>query len=108
MTTVYYLRWDEPDSQVNNRATELFHEYHFDPVTEYTKTEFENLYREVGETDTEDLEQLWREWNRGSGYEAEEFLEQETRSMSVGDVAELEDEYYVVAPIGWEDIGINR
>ena len=73
---VHYLNWDRED---RGSATELFHDLHgFDnDIPDLDATEFEHLYREVRQLDDgpEDLEQLWSEWNRGSGHESEEFLE---------------------------------
>jgi len=56
---------------------------------------------------TTDYDQLWREWNRGSGYESEAFLSQRTRSMSVGDVLERDGTYTAVAPVGWQEIEVG-
>jgi len=73
---INYLNWDRED---RGRATELFHEFHgFDnDIPEIDATEFEDLYREVRtlEDAPEELEQIWREWNRASGHESQEFLE---------------------------------
>lgn len=73
---INYLNWDRED---RGRATELFHEFHgFDnDIPEIDATEFEDLYREVRtlEDAPSDPEHIWRQWNRGSGYESDEFLE---------------------------------
>lgn len=54
----------------------------------------------------DDPEEAWRQWNRGSGYESSEFTDAEERSMSIGDVVEIDDQYYLAAPIGFEEIDI--
>jgi len=73
---INYLNWDRED---RGWATELFHEFHgFDnDIPEINAIEFEDLYREVRELEDapEDLEQIWAQWNCGSGQESEEFLE---------------------------------
>jgi len=76
-TVVNYLNWDQED---RGPASTLFHELHTtEPeIPDLELAEFEDLYREVRELELEepvDLEQVWREWNRGSGYESEEFHE---------------------------------
>jgi len=145
--TVDYLGWHLED---RGPATELFHDLHgFDnDIPDLDATEFDDLYREVRELEdpTEDLEQLWAEWNRGSGLESREFLEMRycepcdtyqigsdqaiqhaaqnhgydpfnevgepdyihgIRSMSVGDVVEMEDTYYMAASLGWKELDIG-
>ena len=75
-TIVNYLNWDREE---RGPASTLFHELHATnpEIPDLEPTEFNDLYREVRhiKDGPEDLEQLWREWNRGSGYESEEFLD---------------------------------
>lgn len=104
MTTVYYLDWDSPDDGVRGRASELFHEFHYDPPETLSRSDFDELYEEITEVGTDDFEQLFAEWNRGSGHESREFLEQKVRSLSVGDLAELDGTYYACKPIGWQEL----
>lgn len=106
MSTIYYLQWHTTESEQHCEASDLFHEFHIDPPDTLTESEFDELYEEVAETDTYDLEMIWRGWNRGSGYETREFVEQRTRSMSVGDIVERENEYYTCVPIGWQKIDV--
>lgn len=107
---IYYLNWDK-EKQERGPASELFHDLHgFDDDAPVVDSEdFEDLYREVAsvEGDYSDPEELWREWNRGSGYESQSFLDQEERSMSVGDVVRLDDEYFQVRSIGFEQLDIE-
>jgi len=77
--TIHYLNWDE-EAEEHGPASELFHELHGIDNTEIPDldaTEFNDLYREVREIEdpAQDPEQIWDEWNRGSGQESEEFLE---------------------------------
>lgn len=75
MTTLHYLRWDSPDETIRDRASDLFHEFHHDPPQTVTEDDFDELYAEVTTVDTDDLEQLFAEWNRGSGRESDRFEE---------------------------------
>ena len=104
MSKLYYLRWGQRDHDYEAEASELFHEFHVDPPESIPESEFDRLYEEIGEVEVDDLEQLYAEWNRGSGQESREFLEQEVRSLSVGDVVERDGEYYACAPIGWQEL----
>jgi len=114
--TIYYLNWDE-EGQDNGPASELFHKYTVEsvldedefPPTEFSEDEFDELYREVATVSGEydDPEQLWREWNRSSGYESDQFLDAEVRSMSVGDVVEMDDVYHQAKSIGFDEIDVE-
>lgn len=75
MTAIHYLRWDSPDDAVRERAGDLFHDAHRDPPETLAADAFEELYAEVATVGTEDLEQLFAEWNRGSGRESDRFRE---------------------------------
>lgn len=104
MPTIYYLNWDIPDA--DPVAEDRFHEYHDETPSRLTETEFSDLYREVAEVETQDLEQLYHEWNYGSGYESQEFFEAEVRSMSVGDIVRKDTSHYICATIGWDKLDI--
>ena len=93
--------------------------------------------------ETENLEQVYAEWNRGSGRESDQFRNlrycercetyiggsdeavthaaqnhdydalhepgepdyvRGERSMSVGDIVERDEQYYVCVPMGWQDV----
>jgi len=73
IATVHYLQWhhDTPASQ--DDATDLFHAYHVDPPEALPESVFDDLYKEVAAVDTNDLEQLFAEWNRGGGRESDQF-----------------------------------
>lgn len=73
MTTIHYLQWDSPDDAVRERAGDLFHRFHHDPPESLAADDIEELYAEVATVETTDLEQLFAEWNRGSGYESDRF-----------------------------------
>lgn len=72
MSEIYYLRWDRPG---DGAAQERFHDYHLETPDTLARSEFYQLYDRVIDVETKDLEQLYAEWNRGSGYESQEFLE---------------------------------
>ena len=71
MPTVYYLWWHENEF---DEASDRFIAYHGDPPETLYQHEFDRLYREICEVGTYDLEELYAEWNRGSGRESREFL----------------------------------
>lgn len=160
--TIYYLNWDLEQGQ--GPASELFHKTTIEdvleddqkPGTEFTEDEFDELYREITTAPVDvdkhgtrpGLEKLWQQWNRGSGVESREFLEQRycnrcdsyiegqeeaashaaeqhsydtmtvqsgepdyirgVRSMSVGDVVELDTEMYQARAIGWSRITVGE
>lgn len=148
MAVIYYLNWDE-EHEEHGPATELFHDLHVDDTPDKIgEQEFESLYREIREIpyDNVEPEHLWRQWNRGSGYESRDFLGTRycdpcstgftslddsyhhfyhehfgldtgldeffdvirgVRSMSVGDVVEIDDAYYQAQGIGWEEITVE-
>lgn len=76
MTTVYYLQWHRSEPEDDSMASDLFHLFHHDPPTKLPKSTFQELYEEVAATPTDELDQVYREWNRGSGWESEEFQSQ--------------------------------
>ncbi|MDY6777936.1 MAG: hypothetical protein SVU32_04665 [Candidatus Nanohaloarchaea archaeon] len=107
---IYYLNWDEEASNTGP-ATDRFHEYGIADRDElpdgYSQDTFADLYREVADdVDVDGPEDAWRQWNRGSGYESSTFYEAEERSMCVGDVVEIDDRYYLAAPVGFKEIDI--
>ena len=113
---IHYLNWDE-EAEEHGPASELFHKYGVEsvleedemPPSEFAEDEFDDLYREVatvtGEYDNP--EQLWKEWNAGSRQESQEFYDAEVRSMSVGDVVELDGTYYQAKAIGFDEIHVG-
>lgn len=113
IATVYYLNWDQEGRDgMYGPSRELFAEANLGNLPDqFREDQFDQLYREVAEDiavdDPSAPEQLWQEWNRGSGYESQVFEEAEERSMSVGDVVEVDGTYYIAAPIGWEEIDID-
>lgn len=118
MATIYYLNWDQErradDSQELGPASELFHKYNVEsvldedekPPTQYDEEEFNELYREVADVDVEDPEAAWKQWNAGSGHESQAFYEAEVRSMSVGDIVEIDGTYHLAAPVGFKEIEV--
>ncbi|MFC5133748.1 MULTISPECIES: hypothetical protein [Haloferacaceae] len=103
MPEIYYLQWDDED---NVDARDRFHEYHLETPKTLSYTEFDQLYDPVAEVEADDLNEIYREWNRGSGYETEKFLSQQVRSMSVGDIVERDHDHYMCASIGWDEVDI--
>lgn len=75
MPTVYYLQWHVSEAQSQTDASELFHAFHHDPPDTLRDDTFDRLYEEVATVDTDDLETIFAEWNRGSGRESDRFQE---------------------------------
>lgn len=82
--TIYYLNWDrEQDNHAP--ASTLFHKLNVESVLEedekpsdcFSETEFNDLYREVIpiDADPDQLEDVWREWQRTGYTESREFIE---------------------------------
>lgn len=114
--TIHYLNWDE-EAEEHGPASELFNKYNVEsvleedekPPTEFSEDEFKELYREVAtvEGNYSNPEQLWKEWNAGSRQESQEFYDAEVRSMSVGDVVEIDGEFYQAKTIGFQEINVG-
>ncbi|NUC74734.1 hypothetical protein HTZ84_20955 [Haloterrigena sp. SYSU A558-1] len=140
------MNWDRTNSD-HADASDLFHNLHIeDPPEHLGRAEFDQLYREVIDVAVDKPEQVFHEWNRGSGRESDAFLtlrycercetyiegEDEAvthatqnhgydaliesgepdyvrgeRSMSVGDIVEINGTYYMAASIGWEAVDIG-
>lgn len=107
MATVYYLKWHHSGPTEHGEATERFREYHDETPVALEHEEFTDLYESVGEYDADDAEDVWRAYNRGSRQEAAEFLEKEIRSMSIGDIVEIDGEYYMAASFGFNEVEIR-
>lgn len=127
--TIYYLNWDEEakrraeDPEIDEHpamgpAGELKHKIDVREVLDedeqapkaYSEDRFDDLYREITELEgysEDDLEQLWHEWNAGSGRESQEFYDAEVRSMCAGDVIEINGTYYQVQGVGFEEIEVR-
>lgn len=72
---IFYLEWHQEDQEHRDQAQDLFHEFHHDPPTALTEPVFDDLYEEVAGVETNDLEELFAEWNAGSGHESDLFTE---------------------------------
>lgn len=115
MGKIYYLNWDQ-EIEEHGPASELFHKLTVkdvldedeQPSSTYAQEEFDQLYREVEEVEIDDPEAAWKQWNRGTGYESQVFLDVQERSMSVGDVLEIDGAYYQAQNLGWEEITVEE
>lgn len=113
---IHYLNWDE-EAEEHGPASDLFHKYTVEsvleedekPPTGFSEDEFQELYREIATVEGEysNPEQLWKEWNNGSSQESQEFYDAEERSMSIGDVVEIDGTYYQAKTVGFEEIEVN-
>jgi len=100
------LNWDQETVTEETReldgASELFHKISVEdvldedekPTNSYTIDEFNQLYREIAEVEVDQPEEAWRQWNAGSSHETQQFYDTEVRSMSTGDVIEIDDTKY--------------
>ncbi len=50
------------------------------------------------------LEEIYAQWNAGSGRESRTFLSRQCRSLSVGDFVEVNAQWYVCASFGWNKV----
>jgi len=119
VATIYYLNWDKEHRTEENPelgpAGELFHRLNVEsvldedekPTNSYTEDEFDKLYREIADVEVDRPEEACRQWNAGSGHEAQEFYDAEVRSMSTGDVIELNGTKYQARSKGWEEIEVT-
>jgi hypothetical protein len=120
VATIYYLNWDKEHRTEENpglgAASELFHKLGVESVLDedekpgksYTIDEFSRLYREIADVEVDEPEEAWAQWNAGSGRESQQFYDAEVRSMSVGDIIEIEDTYYQAKSISWEEIEVSE
>ena len=120
MATIYYLNWDQEHRNEENPelgpAGELFHKLNVEsvldeyekPSNSYTADQFDQLYREITDVEVDDPEDAWAQWNAGSGHETQEFYDAEVRSMSVGDIVEIDGTYYQAKAIGWDTIEVDK
>lgn len=114
------LNWDQEHPTEDNPelgdASELFHKLNVESVLDedekpgnsYTADKFDQLYREITDIDVDEPEAAWQQWNAGSGHETQEFYDAEVRSMSVGDVIEINGTYHQAKSIGWEQIEVTE
>ena len=120
MALIYYLNWDQEHRTEENPelgpASELFHKLGVEsvlnedekPANSYTEDEFNELYREIADIEVDQPEEAWRQWNAGSGHETQQFYDAEVRSMSIGDVVELDATKYQAKNIGWDEIEVTE
>ena len=120
MATIYYLNWDKEHRTEENpglgAASELFHKLGVESVLDedekpgksYTEDEFDELYREIADVDVDEPEEAWAQWNAGSDHESQQFYDAEVRSMSVGDIIEVDGTKYQAKSIGWDEIEVGE
>jgi hypothetical protein len=78
-----------------------------------TKTEFEKDYAKLPvETKEKDLDKIWEDYNVGKSHhklgtkEMQNWIRKNTghTSMSVGDVVQINGDYYIARDVGWEKL----
>ena len=57
--------------------------------------------------EVEDLEDVFSQFNHGSGAECKEFVDNRMRSLSVGDFVQFEGQWWECKPVGWEMVKSN-
>jgi len=50
------------------------------------------------------LEQIFEQWNAGSGRESDLFKNSKVRSLSVNDIVCINDEYFQCKSLGWQSV----
>ena len=53
------------------------------------------------------LEEVFGEWNHGSGMESELFMASKKRSLSVNDIVCVNGKYYQCESIGWNEVSME-
>lgn len=77
-------------------------------VTIIYPMEFQHTYEVYSEGSNENLlEEIFANWNSGSGVECALFLRLKIRSMSVGDIVKIDSTMYLCQPMGWKVIDDN-
>ena len=57
--------------------------------------------------EVEDLEDVFAQFNHGSGAECKEFVDNRMRSLSVGDFVQFEGQWWECKDVGWEMVKSN-
>lgn len=57
--------------------------------------------------EVEDLEDVFAQFNHGSGKECEDFIDESMRSLSVGDFVQLGGQWWECLPSGWDMVKRN-
>ena len=57
--------------------------------------------------EVEDLEDIFTQFNHGSGNECKEFVDNRMRSLSVGDFVQFEGQWWECLPSGWDMVKPN-
>ena len=57
--------------------------------------------------EVEDLEDVFAQFNHGSGAECKQFVDNRMRSLSVGDFVQFEGQWWECRPVGWEMVKSN-
>lgn len=106
---VHYLNWDECER--GDRADVLHHEVSAEESVP-TEEDLDECYRELdvdleaeGAGDAESLNIIFDRLNRTPTGYSDQLDDLEERSMSSGDVIELDGTAYMCAPFGWEEVG---
>lgn len=58
--------------------------------------------------DAQILEEVFAQWNSGSGRECKYFLSRKCRSLSVGDFVSVNDTWYRCDAVGWKKVSLAR
>ncbi|APX98625.1 hypothetical protein [Natronorubrum daqingense] len=95
---------------------QLRHDVRYNDQSTLSFAEFNRLYDHAGSDEipakrNPDLlrvvSALWPRWNRGSGKESPAFIDAETRSLEIGDVAAVGETLYLMTPGGWSEIELE-
>lgn len=107
MAVIYYLRFDDGPSQIKLRATTLHTSCHSNPPDELAQEEFEELYREVGETELTELSKIMHGLSTTNPDEPRILDAPDIRDIEVGDIVHLDDTHYVLTADTWKSIKIT-
>lgn len=72
----------------------------YDDTTFEVSFKMESKFNEVNNV----LEEIFGQWNGGSGMECDIFNKSHCRSLSVGDYVKVDDQWYRCAGMGWKKV----
>ncbi|MFU1780230.1 hypothetical protein ACM16X_02490 [Haloarcula japonica] len=106
---VYYLQYLNEDHEYKDDAEDFFLSAgSIDPEVSYvTRAGFDTMWEKVGETELEDLDEIYREWN-GVGTDLKDRTDEVDRPMWDGDIVEIDDQYFMYQGDGFHEVQIVK
>jgi len=107
MATIYYLNWDKEN---NKEQKEFFHDMH--TTNNNLSLVNKDWYRKIGRIKSENKENIWLVCQRDFPVKHDSelmgmrntFLNFKERSMSVGDIIQIDNKLYIAISIGFKEV----